>query len=66
MALASSGIDSIGARIRVDTARFIDLFDALRAEVDRDGLAVFLRAHVKPGMRVFSDAIREPANSIGR
>src|SRR5215469_16625462 len=65
MALASNGIDSVGARARVDTTCFTDLFDAFGAEIDRGGLAVFRRAHLKPGMGVFSDAIREPADSIG-
>lgn len=65
MASASSGIDSAGTRARVDTARLTDLFDAFGAEVDRGGLAVFLRAHLKPGMGVFSDALGEPTDSIG-
>ena len=64
MAPASSGIDSAGTRARVDTARLTDLFDALGTEVDRGGLAVFRRAHLKPGMGVFFDAIGEPADSI--
>ena len=66
MALTSSGIDSIGTHARINTARLTDLFDAFGTEVDRDGLAVFLRAHLKPGMGVLYDAIGKSAESLSR
>src|SRR5437588_9475352 len=66
MAPTSSGIDSVGTGARVDTARLTDLCDAFGAEVNRGGLAVFLRAHLKPGMGVFSDAIGKSAESVSR
>src|SRR5207248_6923375 len=48
----------------VDTTRFTDLFDAFGTEVDRGSLAVFLRAHFKPGVGVCVDLVGESSQSI--
>src|SRR5438132_346419 len=66
VALTSGGIDSVVANARVDTASFTDLLVAFGAEVDRGCVAIFLCAHLKPGVGVFFDAICEPADTIGR
>lgn len=63
--MTPSGIDSVGAGARIVPTRPIDLFNAFGAEIDWNGLAIFFRAHLEPGMGIFFNAIRERADSIG-